>query len=376
MGLGGFRHVRNDGHPPKTRINRSRFQAVCLDRSPLIRLRLPGVPLPLNCNDIDVTDTAVHPRPLSEPTEMSMNIFRAQIFQLLNQHLCSWDEPSLRTYDHVRQLDIDILRVMDGIPAYFQLDDNRNPPPVYAGYEFLTWQNHILRTCVSTQRIRMYRPFLSTRESEPWSRCAGAAEDALAVYRTLRKDPSPSSWQKFFAQAYQVFSVAVTVAALLLVEGDLPIPNANQQIHDMTSDLKMLDEQGCSVLIATQGRQVLLKMLSMCKDRVGSSPADAQRLVPDISIILGGEQAAKEYMDRLATQRNVIHPAPSPPVLQSQMREPGEAVDENLAGSAGLFMGSILDDVPDFDPETFPEDLTSGLLNWDMSGLLSSTLDI
>jgi hypothetical protein len=330
----------------------------------------------LNCNDIDITDTAVRPRRLDEPTEMSMNIFRAQIFQLLNQHLCSWDELHLRTYDRVVQLDTDILQVMNGVPLYFQLNDHREPPRVCAGYEFLTWQNHILRTCVSTQRIRMYRPFLSTKESESWSRCAGAAEDALAVYRTLRNDPSPSSRQKFFAQAYQVFSVAVTVAALLLVDGDLPILNASQQIEDMTSDLKMLDEQGCPVLIATQGRRVLLKMLSMYKEGEASSPVDAQRLVPDISIILGGEQVTREYMERLTTQRIVSDPTPSSSVPPSQMREQREAVDETLLGSTGLFLGSMLDDMPDFDPEIFPDALTSGLLNWDMSGLLSSTLDV
>jgi hypothetical protein len=310
-----------------------------------------------------------------------MNIFRAKIFQLLNQHLCSCDEPHLRTYERVRDLDMDILQVMNSIPLYFQLDGNREPPGVCAGYEFLTWQNHILRTCVSTQRIRMYRPFLSTKESEPWSRCAGAAEDALAVYRTLRKDLSPASRQKFFAQAYQVFSVAVTVASLLLVEGSLPIPNASQQIEDMTSDLKMLNEQECPVPIATHGRLVLLKMLSMCKEGGVSSPVEAQRLVPDISTILGGDQVTIEYMDRLATQRNMSQPAPSPPVRQSQLGGQSDTVDENLVETGGLFLGSIMDDLPeeirlDFDADTFPEVPMSGLLNWDMTGFLSSTLDI
>ncbi|CAM1508106.1 Fc.00g049540.m01.CDS01 [Cosmosporella sp. VM-42] len=368
-------------------VDSDMFQTICLDRQPLIRLQHPGVPLPLNCDDDDITETTVNPRPMDEPTTMSMNIFRAQLFQILNRHFCAGDGSGLGSYESILALDAEILGLVAKLPWYFQLNEDGLPPRMPEPLcEVLTWQNHILRTCVSTQRIRMYRPFLSARIEDAWNNIVKAANDSLVVYRTLRTDRAPTSHQKFFAQAYQVFSVAVTVAALLLVEGSLPIPNVCQQIKDMAMDLKILEDQGCPVPVATHGRQVLLKMLALCDSRATNptSPEDAQRLVPDISVILGGENTTRAYMGRLASQAQMntptttISPAQNPPPLEQEEEATVENAMERNPAEISAFSPQSLIDPPwggmlgDLDPDLFLEDARPlGLLNWDMTGLLA-----
>ena len=317
---------------------------------------------------------------------MSMNIFRAQLFHILNRHFCAGDGNGLGSYDCIVALDAEILGLVAKLPWYFQLDEEGRPPRMPEPLcEVLTWQNHILRTCVSTQRIRMYRPFLSARIEDAWNNIVKAANDSLVVYRTLRTDRAPTSHQKFFAPAYQVFSVAVTVAALLLVEGSLPIPNVYQQIKDMAMDLKMLEDQGCSVPVATHGRQVLLKMLALCDSRAtnANSPEDAQRLVPEISVILGGENTTREYMGRLASQAQMntptttISPVQNAPPLEQHDTSTAEPVVGTNPVDVSVFSPQSLIDPPwggmlvDLDQDMFFEDARPlGLLSWDMTGLL------
>lgn len=125
----------------------------------------------------------------------------------------------------------------------------------------------------------------------------------MAVYRTLRwSNKSSTSLQKFLPQAYQMFSVAVTVTALLLVEGSLPIPNVWQQIKNIADDLKILEDEGCVFPVASRGREVLTKMLSLVDmgNNGAPVPEDTDGLVADIGFIFGGEQAAQTYLQRLA----------------------------------------------------------------------------
>lgn len=101
-----------------------------------------------------------------------------------------------------------------------------------------------------------------------------------------------------------MFSVAVTVTALLLVEGSLPIPNVWQQIRNMADDLKILEDEGCVSPVASRGRQVLTKMLSLVDlgNNGAPVPEDTEGLVADIGFIFGGEQAAQTYLQRLASR--------------------------------------------------------------------------
>lgn len=409
-------------------VDSDMFQSACLDRPPLIRLSSREVPLPLNCNDSDLTDSAIRSRPIEEPTEMSMNIFRATLFRMLNhdyfqreadssssEHEGSADDVARdrswkreNAYKNVVALDEKVLNLMAGLPWYFQLDDEGRPPrlPEPLG-ERLVWQQYILRTCVNTQRVRMYRQFLHPRTGMAWENCVSAVQDSMLAYRSLPLQITQSSRQKFLPQAYQVFSVAVTAVALLLVEGSLPIPDVYQQIRNMAKDLGMLERQGCRVPIAIHGRRVLRKMLELCEARAttmtSTSPEEAQTLVPDISIILGGERVTRAYMNRLQE--------PSPPegaavcaipsqaigaVLETwepdevayQEANPPRAGHEQSSDVGSLTRADfrpdqtteswhLLDGVGpeamegDLDPALFVQDASlMGLLNWDMTGLL------
>lgn len=234
-----------------------------------------------------------------------LNIFRARFFKLMNNHICHGDPNDANSYEAICKLDDEVLNITTSYPWFFQLDQEDRPPPLpYPLGEVITWQNHIIRTCISTQRIRMYRPFISHRIGNSWAKCTEAAEDAMAVYRTLRRNKSSTSLQKFLPQAYQVFSVAVTVTALLLVEGSLPIPNVWQQIRNMADDLKILEDEGCVSPVASRGRHVLTKMLSLV-DMVNSGapvPEVSDDLVSGIGFIFGGQEAAQAYLQRLASR--------------------------------------------------------------------------
>lgn len=370
-----------------------RFQTICLDREPLIRLKSCKVPLPLNCGDSDMTSTSIHPQPTDRPTEMALNISRAKLFQLLNlRHHGddSYNDKGTSPYDRVRDIDTKIESLLAELPWYFQLDEDGNPPQLPEHlHEIITWQHHILRTCICTQRIRMYRPFLSTGLEGARHRCLEAALDAVAVYKTLRKDVSQTSWHKFLPQAYQIFSVSVTVAALLLVEGNIDMPSLYESIKDMVTDLQILDRKGCHVPVATQGRKILLKLLSLIEMRVAGlpSPDETESLVPQISGIMGGERTTREYMGRLADD-------PSPATRTNEnLREPGTGytksqtigpeVDrpvlrEHEDGLEVSWMGSLLemsfDDLETGLDSEYMLDApdTMALFNWDMTGFLAN----
>ncbi|KAI5461839.1 hypothetical protein BGZ63DRAFT_243303 [Mariannaea sp. PMI_226] len=370
-------------------VDADMFQTICLDREPLIRLKDPGVPLPLNCDDGDMTSSSINPKPLDVPTVMSMNIFRAQVFRILNRHFSATSGACLQSIEGVHRLDAEIVELVAQLPWYFRLDEDGKPPRLPEPLrEILTWQNHILRTCVSTQRIRMYRPFLANRVEDAWENVVKAAEDALVVYRTLRLDGATTSRQKFSTQAYQVFSVAVTVAALLLVEGSLPIPDVYRLIRDMAMDLRMLENQGCLVSVATHGHQVLLKMLAFFDRRWTDplTPDDAKHLVPDISVILGGENTTRAYMDRLSTQAQPRTPTGTVSAAGQRMAagdeeepstvnpESGKPAEETLVMPESLMDSSCGDMMEGIDPELFLESIRPiGLLDWDMTGLLVDT---
>ncbi|KIY02625.1 uncharacterized protein Z520_01090 [Fonsecaea multimorphosa CBS 102226] len=367
-------------------VDSDTFQSICLDRPPLIQAHLAHVPLPLNCNDLDLGADFAHAKPVDEPTTMSMNIYRAKIFQLINRALVT-DPSQLQSYSAVVDIDQQLVKTMDELPWYFQLDHGGKAKTFAAAHDFLTWQNHILRTCVSTQRIRMYRPFLDNVTSA-FDTCIGAVEDALTVYRALRDNKPIGTQQKFFPQAYQIFSVAVTLAALLLVERT--IPNAARfrvDIQSMAADLGLLEAQACPVPVAVNGRNVLLEMISLFEQDDSCSPQDAERLVPDISIILGGENTTRAYLGRRTAAETPHH--------RRTQTQPGDdiglgGVDEQIQGSeitTGQLTNTQLIDhdlslTPLiggganglFDLDDFHLGDSYGLFNWDMTGLLSDAL--
>lgn len=287
---------------------------------------------------------------------MMLNIFRARFFKLMNSHICYGHPNGSNSYEAIRKLDDEVLNITRSYPWFFQLDQEGRPPPLpHPMGEIITWQNHIIRTCISTQRIRMYRPFISHRIGDSWAKCTEAAEDAMAVYRTLRRNKSSTSLQKFLPQAYQVFSVAVTVTALLLVEGSLPIPNVWQQIRNMADDLKILEDEGAVSPVASRGRQVLTKMLSLVDMGNNGAPVPelTDDLVSDIGFIFGGEEAAQTYLHRMAS-RNPRHSGRDtsvPSTVSEQKATPTSMNNspyphsgfQNLAGHHGVEDASIVE---------------------------------
>lgn len=358
------------------------FQSICLGRPPLIQVHLWNVPLPLNCNDVDLGKDFARPHPMNEPTAMSMHIYRARVFQLINKALVS-DPSQFRSYDSIVNLDRELVKVMDDLPWYFQLEAGRKAKLFPAAYDFLPWQHHILRTCVSTQRIRMYRPFLADQTNDSFNACIAAVEDALTVYRTLRDDKPMTSQPKFYAQAYQIFSVAVTLAALLLVERT--IPQAAQfrvDIQTMATDLEVLEAQASPVPVAVNGRSVLLKMIKLFEQGDSCSPEDAERLVPAISTILGGESSTRAYLGRRTTQGSQHQSSVGQATPATELRAFAQGQEyHDVVGSMENVQTDDRDDLP-FDPMIEPGEGmfdfdefqladSYGLFGWDMTGLLS-----
>ena len=363
-----------------------------MDRAPLIRLKQSRVPLPLNCGDSDMTETSICPRPMDQPTEMALNISRAWLFQLLNMRYHGDDNSNDATaspYDRIRDLDSRVERLLTELPWYFQINEHGQPPQLPEHlYERLTWQHHILRTCICTQRIRMYRPFLAEGIEGARDRCIKAALDAVAVYRSLRQDIALTSWHKFLPQAYQIFSVAVTVAALFLVEGNIHMPSLYETVKDMATDLQILDRHGCHVPVAMQGRKVLLKLLSLVEMRSSgvTSPEEAQRLVPQISCIMGGERTTREYMSRLTDDPSpaaqVCTTVPiGPETVRHRLHGDELEVDRSAIRGGGddlevSWVNALLEMTFD-DMETASDSegvtdapSTLALFNWDMTGFL------
>ncbi|KAK5055422.1 hypothetical protein LTR84_013172 [Exophiala bonariae] len=372
-------------------VDSDTFQSICLERPPLIQVRFTNVPLPLNCNDIDIGSNFVHPKSMEEPTSMSLNIQRARIFQIINKVLVS-DPLQFKSFNAISELDRQLLDIMEKLPWYFQLEADGRGKQFPASYDFLSWQHHILRTCVSTQRIRMYRPFLADRTNTAWTNCLVAVEDAMAVYRTLRENKSVGMRQKFFPQAYQVFSVAVTMVTMLLVERSMPhFTRFKRDIEAMTADLGLVDEQACPVPVAVNGRKVLLKMLALLEQ--GCSPEDAEGLVPNISSVIGGENTTRAYLGRRGLQESPsqvplsdVTPQHQPRQQFSQNHEVNGVLQNEELTSAFEPIAQIAPDdetslMPFPEPSDFSFDFddfqlsdTYDLFGWDMTGLLSGAV--
>ena len=229
----------------------------------------------------------------------------------------------------------------------------------------------------------MYRPFLADENNNSFNNGVTAVEDALTVYRTLRNDKPMTAQPKFYAQAYQIFSVAVTLAALLLVERT--IPQAAQfrvDIQAMATDLGVLEAQASPVPVAMNGRSVLIKMIKLFEQGESCSPEDTERLVPDISTILGGEISTRAYLGRRTTQGPQHQSSPGRITLVGEERALTQ--DEGYHDASDPVIDAHLD-APDlsfgpmvepgevmFDFDEFPLSDSYALFSWDMTGLLSN----
>ncbi|RVX71472.1 hypothetical protein B0A52_05044 [Exophiala mesophila] len=298
------------------------YQSLCLDRRPLIQSHLSDVPFPLNCDDCDLTPTSVSSRPMDHPTVMTVHVFRARIFKVLNT-LYADNGIKTSSYETVESIDNEILAIIDQFPWYLLPQSPSSPtfvsttlPPYY---DYLQWQHHLVHNSVSVQRIRMFRPFLRTHFERCWSRCISAAEGAFAVYNCMRVvDPVRfRTSKKKLSQAYQLFCSAVSTAIFLLVERPILPAKILSDIELVIQDMKELSEDKNSAPIAVDGREALIKILeayqgyrrdaNSTRAALAESAADdSQQLntvMPDLSIVMGGRASAKDYLETCLTPR-------------------------------------------------------------------------
>ena len=178
----------------------------------------------------------------------------------------------------------------------------------------------------------------------------------------------------------------------LLVERSMPhFSRFKRDIETMTADLGLVDAQACPVPVAVNGRKVLLKMLALLDQ--GCSPEDAERLVPDISTIIGGENTTRAYLGRRGTQETPGQAtsqdlAPHQHQQQEPIRESRENEPSLLSGSVVSTFGSVLPNAGDdttlmpypepsdfnFDFDEFQLSDSYDLFGWDMTGLLSGAV--
>lgn len=272
------------------------FQSMCLDRTPLIHTPLSKVPMPVNCNDTDVTATSIIPRPMEVPTDMSALICRVKAFRIFRK-LYFNDGAYLSSYSYIQSIDKEIQTLIAEFPWYFRIGSEeslRHLPTL----DSIAWQHESLHICICLQRIRMNRPFLHARIGESWGVCFKAAQEMLAPYRRMREVNVERfrQSQKFLIQGYQSYTAAVTLAAFLLVERSLPGFSSEFMRHDIEMVISDLELKDLGPLIS-DGIKILRKMLDMFDQRRDTrDPHTRESLVRDIASVFGGEQPTRRYL--------------------------------------------------------------------------------
>ncbi|KAF6811307.1 C6 transcription factor [Colletotrichum plurivorum] len=292
------------------------FQSLCLGRPPLLQSHMSNVPFPSNCNDVDITSTAAHIRPLSEPTEMSMHHFRGRIFKVLNK-LWIDNGANLGSHAFVSAIDEELAAVTDEFPWYF-----RNPAENMAStqgsngtatlppnFGFVLWGHHLLDSCIAVQRVRMYRPFLRPRAGEMFRRCVAAGSSTLTLYRAIRSRDEARFQRsdKLRIQAYHVISAAIVLATFLLVEQPADAASIRADIEMVAADLQPsapgTTDDKRSIATIVDGLRVLRRILLLLDERAYNLPQGGDhpvRLAPEISSVFGGEAPARKYLERCA----------------------------------------------------------------------------
>ena len=272
------------------------FQSMCLDRPPLIHTDVSKVSMPTNCNDADVTETSIIPRPIEVPTDMSALICRAEAFRIFRQ-LYSNAGAYLNSYCYVQSIDRQIEGLIEHFPWYFRIGSEKclqHLPTL----DNIAWQHESLHISICLQRIRMNRPFLHARIGESWGVCFRAAKELLAPYRRMREvDPDRFRYsQKFKISGYNSYTAAVTLAAFLLVERSLPGFSSECMRQDIEMVISDLELQDLGPLIS-DGVKILWKMLDMFDHRRDTKdPNTREALVRDIASVFGGEHPTRRYL--------------------------------------------------------------------------------
>ncbi|TVY69844.1 hypothetical protein Focb16_v001989 [Fusarium oxysporum f. sp. cubense] len=155
----------------------------------------------------------------------------------------------------------------------------------------LIWQHYILHCCARLQQMRMVRPFLSS-QPEAHAITMQTAGEILDAYKFIRRQPALRRNPKFYATAYQAYSSAVHLAALLLVERSAP-ESLQNGVEIVIEDL----EANILGLPATlDGCKVLRKMLWIYDHRGAAGTPES--IASEIGPVFGGESTPRKYLGR------------------------------------------------------------------------------
>ena len=203
----------------------------------------------------------------------------------------------MSSYDYVQSIDAELEELIANFPWYFQTGSCQHLLP---HRETIVWEYHMVHSLLCMQRIRMHRPFLQQQTGTPWNICAKSAREVLSVYKILRTPDIERlrRSQKFYVQAYQIYSAAVAQAAFLLVERSFPVEIIRNDIEMVISDLSLGGLGGVGVSTMADGKKILMTMLDMSDRRRRREPLEPESLVPEISAVFGGEQTTRKYLTR------------------------------------------------------------------------------
>lgn len=267
-----------------------------MDRAPLIHASSIGVPKPVHCNDIDISETSVVSRPINEITDMSSSLAHIEVY-IVFRRLFEDHGAHMSSYEYVRSIDREIQDVVSRFPWYFQVNNEANIRHT-STLDIIVWQHQLLHIGVCLQRIRLNRPFLHARIGESWMVCAKAAQEMLVPYRRMRQMNITGilGSPRFLVLTYQVYTAAVAIAAFLLVERSLPGFPAASMIRDIEMVISDLEQTDLKPTLA-DGVGVLRKMLNLFEQNSRSQdPRERASLVNEIASVFGGEQLAGKYL--------------------------------------------------------------------------------
>jgi hypothetical protein len=285
----------------KTCSNNTRTWSRCLGLQPFIRAYESPVPIPLNCNDIDMTPHSFRSRPIEEPTETSLNVIRIQFVKIISRIYTESGSKEL-TFDLVVSVDSEVLALLDQFPWYFQPNRMDSVMKLPKEFNFISWQSHLLHTFIHVQRLKMYKPFLQTARGPALEMSIGAAESALAVYRSLKRNHSNFSpfTMKAAAHSWQICSTAITLGIFILVERPERLQNVCDDIELVISDLEALQATGFKIPCIVEGSKIIRKILDMYESNGNDVMMEPTSLVPEVYTLTGGRTTTQKYLERCA----------------------------------------------------------------------------
>lgn len=254
---------------------------------------------------MDIVETAVHVRPLTEPTDLSMSISRYKMFNIFNK-LYKDSGGHLQSREFVQGIESELKRLEEDLPWFFKVENIGEFLSCAPELEVVAWSFHLLHSCLCLQRLRMYRPFLQERTPETWDRCVKAAESALDVYKALRAQDLDSFRQspKFRGgNGYQTFSVATFLGLFLLIENPDSPDRIRADLDLVLADFGFVTRQSDCSSEERENDKVLRYIAESYDSKLQSSGLNSGTIVGTIYSVFGGETSSHAYLGRAKERR-------------------------------------------------------------------------